>query len=215
LTRIATKPDRSEKPQRHRVPRERTEPPTCPGETADHADNLVRLNCGSVFVYDIESSANENTHRSHRSTHPPTNAEAQRRRGAERVVGGFVTRRGPGRQMAARDCWAGPPLQTRVPAPVSRPNSLRSQRAQASPLLFFVQDWIEPTSKIDKRGRTAFRAQRPPLCVFASLRGGRVGGLCVLCGSMLGGWVDLCDLWANWVGGRSAALRLRVSALSL
>jgi len=106
----------------------------------------------------------QRTQRKHRATHPPFNAEARR-----------------GRTDALR-----------ARRPVRRPAAMnaRLQRRRAS-------RWRQAIrSPVVLPAFHAFNSQdqQRPLCVFASLRGGWKGGLCVLCGSKMGGRVALCPL---------------------
>jgi hypothetical protein len=162
--------------------------------------------------------------------HPPTQ-KPQRRRDAktQRVPRWILLSGEVSGRLTAGDRWVEKPRRMPALASVFRPSDLRSPRAQASPLLFFIQkNWrMRPLLNLKcKRGRTdvpqarrpvrrpattdariwsrrashrrqaiqspvvlppksgtTLQAQRLHLCVFAPLRGGRVGGLCVLCGS--------------------------------
>jgi len=99
-------------------------------------------------------------------SYPPIqkeNAEAQRRRGAEGVVGDFIARRGPGRRKTAGNRWVGTPR--RKLAFVGRPDPAACAfQAQASPLLFLFL-WMRGATSLpdgSENGRTdALRARRP------------------------------------------------------
>jgi len=59
-------------------------------------------------------------------------------------------RRGFGRPKTAGNRCVGHPIRKHAFMLDARHSGLRSKRAQASPLLFLIQNWIEPTSKLTR-----------------------------------------------------------------
>jgi len=135
------------------VPGPLDEPPRHQGHQAHpparEKPQITQMNADILFDLDRVGSSSttscrpcviSNAKAQRRKAHPPPplNAETRSRRGAEKPSLSSFVRRGPGRPMTAGYCRAGQPLQERALGPVARPGSLRSRRAQASPLLFFI-----------------------------------------------------------------------------
>jgi hypothetical protein len=76
----------------------------------------------------------------------------------------------------------------------------RSEQTGFSPAAGDLQ--IACRSAVNERDH--FQPQRPPLCVFAPLRGGWTGGLCVLCGSS--GWASPASPSSGYAGTSGSAL---------
>ena len=127
-----------------RLPTDHTDPPTLtPSQTRRHEDT-----------------------KKSQSRHPPDNAEAQRRGGAERVVEDFNARRGSGRRMASGNRWARPPLRMQASESVSWPSGLRFESASlAPPLLHSIAGKRMPPSltREEMKGRTGVPSARRPV----------------------------------------------------
>jgi len=199
-----------------------------------------RRDCRSS-LRDLDGSEHGRNHRTQRKdakaqrrkAHPSTrlaqrreDAETRRRRGAEKVVGDFIARRGPGRRTTAGDRWAGPPHQTQVLVTMSRPSDLRSASAGLATSLLHLMDGkrAPSTTTTQKRGRTDERSRSeqsgfspatgdPIACRSVAKKRGYLSSsatasscLCVfVVATWAGGWICVICVICGFSGRRNRA----------